>query len=123
MESSNLRWLIGTGMPSPPVASKDATCTGKETNEEGNEGTKCEPIRISVLSANPVIPENVPRDPPEYHVDHPNNEGAEEGETGDEGHEHCARAVVCSPAKAEDNSETRKTSSCGNEIRNQGLLD
>lgn len=78
----------------PPVTSKDAASTGKEADEKCNEGTKGEPICIAVLSVNPVIPKDVPCDSPEHHVDDPNDEGAKEGETRDEGHEHGARAVV-----------------------------
>jgi len=103
--------LISIIMSPPPVASKNATGAKEETDEEGDEGTKGEPICVAILSIDPVIPEDVPGNPPKYHVDNPNNEGAEEGKTRDEGHEDSARTVVCSPAKAEENGETRETSS------------
>lgn len=117
-----MRHSVGIIISPFPVASKDATSTGEEADEQGNKGSKGEPIRIAVLRADPVFPEDVPDDPPEHHVDDPNNEGAEEGETRDEGHEYCARAVVCSPTKAENNGKTRKASSWGKGGQGKGLL-
>jgi len=49
---------------------------------EGEEGTKGQPICIAVLSADPVVPEDVPGDSPKSHVDDPNNEGAGERQAG-----------------------------------------
>jgi len=77
------------------------------------------------LCANPVIPKNVPDNPPKDHVDNPGNEGAKEGETRDKGHKHSARTVVCGPANAEENGKTRKTGSCrgvGSEIQLDGSI-
>ena len=66
--------------------------TGYENTTEtggvakGEEGTKCQPVGIAVLSADPVVPEDVPGDSPKSHVDDPNNEGAGECQTGKKGH-------------------------------------
>ena len=52
---------------------------------EGEEGTKGQPIGIAVLSADPVVPEDVPGDSPKNHIDDPNNEGAGERKAGKRG--------------------------------------
>ena len=104
--------LVCAVVSPPPVASENTTSTGKEANEEGDKGTKCQPVGIPVLSADPVIPEDVPGNAPKHHIDDPSDKGADEGEARDKGHKYCPRAVVCSPAEAEENGETRETSSC-----------
>lgn len=107
-----MRCLVGIIISPPPVASKDATGAGEEANEEGNEGTQGEPVCIPVLSADSIIPDDVPSDPPKYHVDDPNNEGAQEGKARDEGHEYDTRAVVRSSTNTEEDGKTRKAGGC-----------
>ena len=104
--------LVRAVISPPPVASKDAASASKEANEKGDKGTKGEPVGISVLCGDPVVPEDVPGDSPKCHVDNPSNEGTDEGETRDEGHEYRPRTVVRSPAEAKDNGKTRETRSC-----------
>lgn len=88
------RYLVRAVVSPLPVASKNATCANEKANEEGNKGTEGEPICVTVLRADPVIPDDGPDNSPEDHVDDPGNESAKEGETGDEGHEHGPRTVV-----------------------------
>ena len=80
--------LITVVASSPPVASEYTTSTSEEADEQRNEGTKGQPIGVAVLGADPVVPDDVPGDPPEHHVDDPNNERAEECEARHERHEH-----------------------------------
>ena len=104
--------LVAAIVSPSPVASENTTSTGEKPDEKGDKGTKGQPVGIAVLSADPVVPEDIPGNPPEYHVDNPSNEGADKGEARDEGHEYCPRTVVCSPAEAEKNGKTRETSGC-----------
>ena len=82
--------LVRAIVPPPPVASEDATSTSEEADEERNESTKRQPIGITVLSADPVIPKDIPGDPPKDHIDDPSDEGAKKGETRNKGHEYGA---------------------------------
>jgi len=85
---------VGTVVSPPPVASENTTSTGEEADEEGDKGTKGQPVGIAVLSADPVVPEDVPGNSPKYHIDDPSNEGTDKCEAGDEGHEYRPRTVV-----------------------------
>lgn len=114
--------LVGAIMPPPPVASEDTTSTGEEANEERDEGAESQPVGVTVLSTDPVVPEDAPRYSPDHHIDNPGDEGTDESKARDKGHKYGPRTMVSGPAKAKYNGEAGKASSDWMENKGVGQI-
>jgi len=59
--------------PAFPVRAKDATSTDEEPDEQRNQSSESEPVRVSILSFDSIDVEFVLDIAPKDHVDNPNN--------------------------------------------------
>ena len=101
------------GVASAAVATEGATEACEESEEEGNERTEDHPVGIAPGGIEAAIAHVAAGDAEEDHLDNPSNEGDEEGECADEGHEDGAGTVICGTAEAEEGRETSKTGAWG----------
>lgn len=100
----------GSAPAAVAVAAEGTAQTGEEGEEECDEGTKDEPVGVAPGCVDAAVAHVVARNAEQNHLDNPGDEGDEEGEGTEQGHEDSASAVVGRSTETEENGQARKSS-------------
>lgn len=94
-----------------PVPAKDTTRRGAEPEQQRNECTECQPIRVAILGVDALVSVFVASDSKEHHIEDEGHKGNECSETRKERHDDGACTMVSRSAKSEEKRESCKASS------------